>query len=207
MGNYLIMKNLKSFSLLLSFLIFANSCHAAFFIPNDAVTGIKLNSNVADNSTLEKVARKLQVKNGGITIEKMASVSTGTSVSSGNLAISPVLNFTTASTTPVDVTDSSITITTTGRPVLLLFAAGQDTGVSPEFYVRNNNAGSSTYVEFVRGSTMISTYRVSGTNTGEGASSMFLDTPAAGTYTYKLRMYAGANTAQIVNGKFWAFEL
>lgn len=140
-----------------------------------------------------------------VTIAKMASVASGTSVSSGNLAVSSILNQTTTSTSAIDVTNSPITITTTGRPVLLLFAAGQDTGVSPEFYVRNTGAAS-TYVEFVRDSTMLSTIRVVGSD-GEGMSSMFIDLPAAGTYTYKLRFYAGGNTAQITNGKLRAFEL
>lgn len=174
-------------------------------IADGAVTGVKLNANTVDDSTIQLSSNQLKVKDGGITIAKLAAVTSGSTATAGNLAVSSVLNFTTSSTSAVDVTSSSITLTTTGRPVLLVLAGGTDTGVSPEFYIRNTNT-TSTYVEFVRGSTMLSTFRVVGTN-GEGASSMFLDIPAAGTYTYKLRMYAGANTAQMVNGKFWAFEL
>jgi hypothetical protein len=122
--------------------------------------------------------------------------------------------FSTTSTTGVDVTGLSVTITTTGRPVALLLQPDGDT-VNPS-YVGGASAASllEATMYFLRGATVITRALVGGPVPGTvyvppGVLS-FVDTPTAGTYTYKVQAKsdAGGNTTVYVRRcKLVAYEL
>lgn len=145
--------------------------------------------------------------NGSVTQAKRASLGQQISAS-GSLG--------TSSTSPVDVTNLSVTITTTGRPVYLLLIS--DGGPSLCTINTTRASGTSAYaiVTLVRDSTTIS-YNESGatiggatsvSTTAPGSSINFVDVPSAGTYTYKVQLYTFASTSvNITACKLAAFEL
>lgn len=114
--------------------------------------------------------------------------------------------FSTAAGTWVDATNLSVTITTTGRPVLLMVQAdGNDTvGQDAAF-----EAAASGVLRLVRDATAIGRHKVytSGTGLAVPPALMLLDTPAAGTYTYKLQAVAAAGTVYVSYCKLVAYEL
>jgi hypothetical protein len=120
-------------------------------------------------------------------------------------------SFTVTGGTPVDVTNLSVTITTRGRPVMLTLISGEPT-VTPSFLGVEGAASVSIvlWIYFFRDSTEIS--RAYGIER-HGASLdvdilvhnsiLHIDTPSAGTYTYKVQ--AGAATG--VTGHVRAMKL
>lgn len=121
-------------------------------------------------------------------------------------------NFNTASATPVDVTNLSVTITTTGRPVVIALIPDGST----QAYLRVEAASgtASQQLDIVRGSTTISSSRNDLTASGGLVSRIpvssiwFLDPVAAGTYTYKIQtaLLSGI-IAYVANAKLVAYEL
>lgn len=187
----------------------------------NSVTGAKLNSDVVDDSTLQYSSSQISIKDGGVTQAKMATRTTttdGTDPGSGGVSISSV-NASYENTTTSDTDIATTTITTTGRPVLLLL---QSTSAPSIGHVRSarTSAGVNTFsrVSFYRDSTAIGVqefgFSVSGSSGVtpyiEIPTSAFLmiDTPIAGTYTYKAsgRLFTG-NELLIENVKLLAIEL
>jgi hypothetical protein len=111
-------------------------------------------------------------------------------------------SFSTSSGTPVDVTNMSVTITTTGRPVMLLVESGTTGG---SIYTNSFAAAPSIYL--VRASTTISK------NVYQSAVATFpfpppyIDPVAAGTYTYKVQASATGSSIYMADLKLVAFEL
>jgi len=156
----------------------------------------------------------VQIPTGGIadsavTRTKLASVGQQSSSSSGI--------FITTSSTYVDVTNLSISITTTGRPVVITLIPD---GTSSSAYVTISDNGGSNYdcnLKIVRDATDISVHRI-GIQSGRdqvpippGAIYM-IDTPSAGTYTYKVQAVSNAFTppnpdSQVINCILIAYEL
>jgi hypothetical protein len=113
-------------------------------------------------------------------------------------------NFSTASATPVDVTNATVTITTTGRPVLLFLQPDGSTTLDAS--VRSTGAAAVTVV-LLRDGTTIARMAVGDSNVPVGAV-QFLDVPAAGTYSYKLQANTpGAGSVVITYSKLVAYEL
>lgn len=147
-----------------------------------------------------------------VTRAKLASV--GQQIS-GAVAI-----FSTSSTTPVDVTGLSVSITTTGRPVMILLI-NSGSGVSSITSSVGLSSSYSTTVCIVRDSTTLSQEvilsdgaNISGTFTIDSvsipvSSIHFIDPVAAGTYTYKIQMFRSDATgsSSIGNVKLAAYEL
>jgi hypothetical protein len=116
-------------------------------------------------------------------------------------------NYTTSSTSDVDVTNLSVTITTTGRPVRLYLI--QEDNVNQSFVrIGRTLALASGFIGFVRGATLV-TEQVVGLNIdtsatenqvdvwyGPGAIAS-LDVPSAGTYTYKIQARVNSATATL----------
>ena len=133
------------------------------------------------------------ISGGMITRPKLASLGQQLSSSSGF--------FFTSSTTPIDVMNLTVTITTTGRPVMLLLV-GDTAGVS---YVNSHNLTPGTItvaiVAVVRASTTIQTIVLTNSQTTSGSfqnayppsAFSYVDPIAAGTYTYKIQ--TAVNTA------------
>lgn len=125
----------------------------------------------------------------GITRSNLASVGQQVSSSSGT--------FTSSSTSLVAVTNLTVTITTSGRPVMLLVQS-DGSGNNAVFGASNSTATSWTWVYTLnRGATEIArvlcgNYPTVNQSTFSGLPHM-LDTPTAGTYTYTVKV--GLSTA------------
>lgn len=141
---------------------------------------------------------------------------TGTSVSERGVAVSdPSSNFTTSSTSAVDVTNLSVTITTSGRPVRLCLI-GKEEEIVAFINVSENTSGDAfAKLTFVRDSTTVSGCTFGQQDDGSGADFFmpvsafeYVDFPTAGTYTYKVQAYIldGTNV-QIQDARLVAYEL
>jgi hypothetical protein len=138
--------------------------------------------------------------------KQLGSRSTGTTVSVDGVAISASTggSFTTTSGSFTDVTNLSATITTSGRPVFVGIIS--DNSGSEAFW--GQASGALGMIRFLRGATEVGRYRAAfETVTSQGP--FYIDTPSAGTYTYKLQAKSGDGSTQIFVGnyKLVAFEL
>ena len=105
--------------------------------------------------------------------------------------------FSTSSGSYVDVTNLSVTITTTGSPVIIKLVSG---GNNPTF------GGSGTsYTKLVRGATSLATHIFA--VTGYFNSLDFVDTPSAGTHTYKVQAYASGGSTSVERVKLFVQEI
>jgi len=134
-----------------------------------------------------------------ITQALLASRSTGSTVAAGGVAISASSGtFSTTSTSFTPVTNLSVTITTTGRPVRIFLQSDGSAGNPTRVIVANTSTDPvSGFFLLYRGSTAIAEENMeisAGSPTAGQAltipasSIQFLDTPAAGTYTYSLQV-------------------
>lgn len=164
-----------------------------------------------DNSTLEVSTNTVQVKNGGITKPKLAALGQQLSSSSGAYVGNAV--------SPTDVTNLTVTITTTGRPVFIGLIGDGSTSLS-EIYADRSAEVAGVKVYIVQGSTIIANYRIQSDTTGSGgttkirvppSSVSFIDVPSANTYTYKIQAEvtdAGSSPSYgFTNIKLIAYEL
>ena len=120
--------------------------------------------------------------------------------------------FTTASNTLVAVTNLSVSITTSGRPVMLfLISDGSGTVASLGFLEGASSTLGQTQVAIKRGGTQITNYLVE----GYGAlivpvgSILHQDVVGAGTYTYAVYLSTptGGGTGYLQNAKLVAYEM
>jgi hypothetical protein len=122
-------------------------------------------------------------------------------------------SFSTDSTSPVDVSNLSVSITTTGRPVILGLVADGTANIAA--CTAQNQATAKIYL--VRASSTIATVACtawSNTNgptvTGSPPGVLMVDPVGAGTYTYKVQLErAGGFTGGVtlINVKLYAYEL
>jgi FtsP/CotA-like multicopper oxidase with cupredoxin domain len=130
-----------------------------------------------------------KITDANVTRAKLESVGQQISSSSGSHSV----------TTLADVTNLSINITTTGRPVMIFLIPTNLAGVSGNFIMSSNAASNTSMtITLTRGATDIAIWVASHTgSTGHSVtmlpSIIHIDPIAAGTYTYKIR--AVANTA------------
>lgn len=135
---------------------------------------------------------------------------------SGNVALSLSSGgFTSTSGSPADVTNLSVSLTTTGRPVMV-FLQGDGAGATTSMGLTSSNFGASFNIYLIRGASQLDFISVSNTITGSTAvtwtvppsSYRFVDFPAAGTYTYKIQTSVGtSDTVSFTNVKLIAYEL
>lgn len=142
----------------------------------------------------------------GLTRQGLPTVGQQVSTSSGT--------FSTASNTAVDVTNLSVTITTSGRPVLVMLESdGNAAGA-----LGTNTAGASLRITFLRDASVISDVNVFAqigipdykALTQIPPSILKLDTPPAGTYTYKVQAWnsaVGTGSVYVTNAQLAVFEL
>lgn len=152
-----------------------------------------------DNASLVLTTNTINVPNGGITLTKLAAPnllyginSVGASTSSGSY---------------VDVTGATATITTVGRPVMITMFAQDPTG-GAKFLI--NRSGGTTevtaYFRILRGVTDIGGHFIGAQGNAGGTERIdialgqlvWIDVPAAGTYTYKLQIRSGTTTQLIL---------
>jgi hypothetical protein len=169
--------------------------------------------NVApDNSSLEVSGNDLRVKAGGITDAMRAarnytvSATTSTSATAGSASYTD---------------GQSVSITTIGRPVLLLVTSGSGTDGETGRISSTSTGGTQNStrvdVKILRGATGVALWELETTNTGvlnstaahAPASLIGLDTPSAGTYTYKVQIRSpfASQQGQLSFYKLAAIEL
>lgn len=145
--------------------------------------------------------------NGAVTQVKRAALTFGVSSASGS--------FSTASGTPVDVTNLSVSITTTGRQVMLMLIGN---GALNSLVEIDNTAGiaASGLLYFLSGSTVLTQqfvgHSVGGTTVNVFYSPVsafqYIDQPVAGTYTYKVQVALISGTSfKVTNARLVAYEL
>lgn len=156
---------------------------------------------------------------GSNAISEVRTRSTGTSVSAGGVAISADSGANSITgLTYADVTNLSVTITTSGRPVCLaLISSGVETGNGFSIDALSGASSDSMLkLKYVRDLTDIAFVRVSAAESGGsssveagGANFMHIDTPSAGTYTYKLqaRVLNSGDSGNVNYAKLIAYEL
>jgi len=174
-----------------------NASHAA--VANTVVPGSITTTNLAE---------------GSITLSKLAPRMTNTTVGVGGMAVSGSSGDYSVSTTEADVTNLTVTITTTGRPIFIgLFPDGTAHGY---LYSRDGGSSSAMYLTVIRGSETIGQtmfFKESGSGPVEirvpASSISLIDFPDARTNTYKLRARIGSNDSSglISNCRLIAFEL
>lgn len=145
---------------------------------------------------------------------------TGTTVAAGGVAISSgtgTLDLALNSATNTDVTNLTVTITTSGRPVMIALISGQAnaTAVSGGRIQSSTLTSPDMSIHFVRDSTHVSTIwiyndatSVSDTIYWSPGQFWHIDTPSAGTYVYKVM--AASTTATLYRFqdiKLIAYEL
>lgn len=152
-----------------------------------------------------------QIAANAVTRPKMVAVGQQISGSCGAYGLTNTTSFT-------DVTNLSVTITTTGRPVMLII---QHDGVSSSnlfsygFSSSLSGISSGSVFQFVRSTNAIALYQVEAQQNSSGnfqsAALVFLDVPSAGTYTYKLQaktLFTGSSQTAFINyGVLVAYEL
>jgi len=135
------------------------------------------------------------------------------------------VSYTGNATSYTDVTNATLSITTTGRPVIIALVPRSSDAVC-EIGVLTTTAGLGAIdLRVLRGATEVLNILAAGVTLNLGtpstgspqvvvpASAIFLlDVPAAGTYTYKLQAQknggsAGASGDYFINGRLLAFEL
>lgn len=171
----------------------------SYVIPDSGVTTAKIaNSAVAT----------AKIADGAVTQAKRVALGQQVSSSSGV--------YSTSSGSYVDVTNLSVTITTTGRPV---YVGLQSDGTAGGSLNGGHNAGAQGLggFEILRGATVITGVAVG--TIAAGAASVYvsvphstlhvIDVPAAGTYTYKVqaKTITAGGFAGVENAKLVAYEL
>ena len=180
-------------------------------IADSQVTAGKLATDAVETAKIKDLnVTTGKLANNAVTQAKRAALGQQVSSSSGT--------FSSSSATQVDVTNLSVTITTTGRPVFIgLISDG--TANPSSLVARNSTSGDLADASYYlwRGGSQISQYRLYSASVTSSSlvelsipscSLWHIDVPAAGTYTYKLRTSAGTNTTSYVSyTEIIAYEL
>jgi hypothetical protein len=179
---------------------------ASYIIPNGSVTTAKIASQAVTSAKIANGAvGSTQIASLGVATSNIANNAvTRTQLASVGQQIStPVGSFTTSSGSFVPVTGLSVTITTSGRPVMVFL---QPDGTTSSGLLGITSSSITTQatgsLNVKRGATLVFTMTVGGPITSASAPLFFplglmlLDTPSAGTYTYAVQAatFAGAGT-------------
>lgn len=146
---------------------------------------------------------------GAVTRAKLAALGHQVSSSSGN--------FTTGSGSYVDVTNLTVTITTSGRPVVLRLVPDGDVTHVSQLSASRSNVATGFFIAILRGSTKIYESFV-GVQSGSAGTPSSIQLPpsvvqgfddvVAGTYTYKVQVFAlnTGDTVGVAYSKLVAYE-
>lgn len=151
-----------------------------------------------------------------ITMDSSGNMSTALPYAANKVISASSGVYSTASTSLTAVTNMSVSITTTGNPVMLyLQDDGSLSGNGSNVSVSSTN-GILTYGNFAwfRGSTQLTQMQIVPQNSASGypmpaGNLLFMDSPAAGTYTYTLKVKcSGSSTGiQVYYQNMVAYEL
>jgi hypothetical protein len=148
--------------------------------------------------SLDKIGTN-NLSDGSITQVKLAALNYQLSSSCGT--------FSATNQADMDITNLSVSITTTGRPILIgLMSDGSSDG-SHDYSCQRSMSGYHSKIAFKRGSTVIAPYGIE--HYGAVASSQFymIDAPAAGSYTYKAVAMCPEGTIILEYAKLYVLEL
>jgi hypothetical protein len=184
---------------------------------SNAAPGITFTGDL-DTGIYHPAANEVAVTVGGTQVAKFTASTTtlsapltkGSLPATGQQVSASSGAFTTSSNFAVDVTNLTVTITTTGRPVVLVV---QPDGTSPiaafEAYGTGDSAGT---VKFLRGASTIAEFLAPTATVSATASLpalLFVDAVAAGTYTYKVQAFSTnvVGVLHLSNAVLMAYEL
>jgi hypothetical protein len=191
------------------------------------VTAAKLAANAVETAAIAASAvTTSKIQDAAVTLAKLAARTVGSSAASGEFAKNgTVIAYSAgASSSYTDVTNATLSITTTGRPVYFAFYPSSTAGgATADGTANTTTTGQSTiscFVKVVRSGSDVAVYSATNTaqttngNTYSALVAPFsvYDFPAAGTYTYKLQIKATssgfiAGSAMSANGWIVAYEL
>lgn len=178
---------------------------------------VTLDSSGNFSSTTWNAVGQNMTATGANAIAASRTRATGSTVAIGGVATSSSSGlFTTSSTSYVNATNLTVTISTSGRPV---FVGLISDGVGSSSFINVGTTGPTGTANFaiLNGSTIVGSHTLA--TSASGVSSVgvtvpssalwHIDFPAAGTYTYKIqaRSPAGTATAEVFNSILTAYEL
>jgi hypothetical protein len=173
-------------------------------VVDSAITAIKIATNAVTT---------VKILDANVTKAKLAAL--GQQISSSDSG-----SFTDTSGTDVDVTNLSVSITTTGRPVFIGIIGNNNVGGSYVAAIATNNFPAphpSALIKFVRDSTVITTHLLESLISGAAGSNLsitvppssffHIEVPSAGTYTYKVQANSGTGSIFVNECNLIAYEL
>jgi hypothetical protein len=145
----------------------------------------------------------------------LALRATGTTVAAGGVATSSSCgSFTTTGTGLTTITNFSLTITTTGRPVVIGVQGAPGLAAYPAGAYAEVSGGTAALVVPYRGTTPVCTYQLISFSSSPPSIAQYLpgiigiDFPAAGTYTYTIQVNnVGGGTTSISNYTMFVYEM
>lgn len=181
-------------------------------IAADAIDGTLIADDSIDSEHyVDESIDTAHIADSAVTPAKRSSLGQQLSSSSGS--------FSTTSTSDTDVTNLSVSIPTTGRPVFVGLVSANHASTDSILRLTEGSGSPSTArvtMRFVRDSTQISrsSFGWSGNNTGFSIPEIppsavwTIDTPSAGTYTYKFTVASeDGETVAVTQCKLIAYEL
>jgi len=177
-------------------------------LASNSVTTVKIaDANVTTDKIADANVTTAKILDANVTTSKIAdaAITQAKRASLGQQISSSSGTYSTTSTSVVAVTNLTLSITTTGRPVMLMVIPATSGTCNFE------TSGGASGIFFYRGSSPIAESLIG--NLLEAlalppSSLSFVDIVAAGTYTYTLRVKAGSGaTVEVTNCRLVAFEL
>lgn len=176
-------------------------------IGTGAVTEAKIGTGAVTETKLGSLSvSTAKIQSGAVTQEKLGAANVGVSSSSGT--------FNTTSTSYVDVTNLSVSVTTTGRPVRVYLIA-EGNAAQEGRIIFNSTTGNvgGIFIRILRDGSEISKTLLGWEDTGVAfhfppSLIQYLDQPSAGSYTYKVQARAwGSSVVHCVYSKLVVEEI
>jgi len=178
-------------------------------IANEAVTGAKLAPAIVDSATIEISSNVVRVKDSGITRAKLAArtyTTDGSSPGVGGIAIAASSGaFSTGSGAEAQITNQSVSITLTGRPVEVRLISNNSNDGSFVGFITTSTATGEFLVMFRRSGTEIARMTVnssgsSSTNTLPPSAFAAIDySGVSGAVTYTAHVFTNSGVALNAN--------
>ena len=165
-----------------------------------------VSAGIVDDSTVEASGNLIRIKDSGVTTDKISngSVTQAKRAALGQQLSSSSGTFSTSNSSDTDVTNLSVTITTTGRPVFVGLIA--DGSTSAQSLISSNSSAVCT-IKIFRGATAIALYRLNNNTHIPSSALSHVDIVSAGTYVYKVTAAASTGSVGISQALLIAFEL
>lgn len=193
-------------------------------VPAQGITTTQIaNNTIVDGNMASKTLTNASIANQTITQGLLAPRPSNNPAAAGEIAYSSPFSFSTSSTSGVFVTGASVTLTTTGRPVVVFLQttynlAGATTGQIEIINASNSNLGANIYV--INGGIGVQQMNIGGVIPAASTDTLLyppsvvyaLDTGVSGTpgtYTYTIETNVASSSATILftNCVLVAYEL